>query len=254
MTFKEIDLAQLEETAAAESDAVQKGTSKAASAQNASGPNVTRRTFTIGAVGTCALLGLGAVKLAPTQELLRPPGAQDEAALIAGCIRCGKCREVCPQSAIGVAHIEDSIINARTPNMDFKSGYCNFCQDREGGPLCAQVCPTGAIKKLQDTSNVIIGKAELNRDWCLAARGMGCHECVDHCPYNAITIGEDAVPVVQFDLCNGCGACERYCISMSSGALIDGANDRAILVKPASIAKRPEEQGRSIRDSVTYTS
>ncbi len=226
--------------------------SKASKESAAGGPNVSRRTFAIGAVGACALVGLGAVKFVPTQEQLRPPGAQDEDTLIGGCIRCGKCREICPQRAIGVAHIEDGVLNARTPLMDFKSGYCNFCQDVEGGPLCAQVCPTRAIQQVQDTSTVVIGKAELNRDWCLAARGMGCHECVDHCPYNAMSIGEDAVPVVDFDACNGCGACERYCISMSSGALIDGAKDRAILVKPVSIAKRPEEQGRSIRDSVTY--
>ncbi len=105
---------------------------------------------------------------------------------------------------------------------------------------------------MEDADGMVIGKAELNRDWCLAARGMGCHECVDHCPYDAMVIGADSVPVVRYDQCNGCGACERYCISMSSGALIDGAKDRAILVKPASIAKRPDEQGRSIRDSVTY--
>lgn len=215
--------------------------------------NTTRRTFVIGAAGTCVLLGLGATRFIPTNELLRPPGAQDEDTLITGCIRCGKCREVCPQNAIGVAHIEDGFLNARTPLMDFKSGWCNFCEDVEGGPRCAQVCPTHAIPQLASTESVILGKAELNRNWCLAARGMGCHECVDHCPYDAMEIGSDSVPVVRFDACNGCGACEFHCISMSSGALIDGASDRAILVKPVSVALRPEEQGRSIRDSVTYT-
>lgn len=215
-------------------------------------PNVTRRTFTIGAVGACAAIGLGAVKFIPKEEQLRPPGAQDETALITSCIRCNKCREVCPHDAIGFGHIEDGILNARTPVMDFKSGYCNFCEDQEGGPKCAQVCPTHAIEQLVSTSDVIIGKAELNRNWCLAARGMGCHSCVDSCPYDAMEIGEDHVPVVKFDVCNGCGACEFNCISMSAGSLIDEASDRAILVKPVSIAKRPEEQERSIRDSVTY--
>ncbi len=218
----------------------------------ASGASMTRRSFTAGAVGACALFGMGAVKLAPTAELLRPPGAQDQTRLLATCIRCNKCREVCPQRAIGVTHIEDGFINARTPSMDFKSGYCNFCQDKDGGPLCASACPTGAIEHIAKGATPILGKAELNRDWCLAARGMGCHECVDKCPYNAIELGADKVPVVDYDACNGCGACELYCISMSSGALIDGATDRAILVKPESVARRPEEQGRSIRDSVTY--
>jgi ferredoxin-type protein NapG len=215
-------------------------------------PSMTRRSFAAGAVGACALLGMGAVKFAPEGELLRPPGAQDESHLLSTCVRCNKCREVCPQRAIGVTHVEAGFINTRTPSMDFKSGYCNFCQDRQGGPLCAEVCPTGAIEHMESGSTAVLGKAELNRDWCLAARGMGCHECVDHCPYHAIELGSDKVPVVDYDACNGCGACETYCISMSSGSLEVGATDRAILVKPASIAKRPEEQGRSIRDSVTY--
>ena len=228
-----------------------KGQTKETASKNK--PNVTRRTFTIGAVGACAAIGLGSVKFFPKQDQLRPPGAQDETMLITSCIRCNKCREICPQNAIGFGHVENGFLNTRTPIMDFKSGYCDFCKDEDGGPKCAQVCPTGAIEKLDNTDNVVLGKAELNRNWCLAARGMGCHECVDHCPYDAIYIGDDHVPVVKFDLCNGCGACEFYCISMSSGALIDEASDRAILVKPTSIAKRPEEQERSIRDSVTYT-
>ena len=37
----------------------------------------------------------------------------------------------------------------------------------------------------------IIGKAEINRDWCLAAKGMGCHECVDVCNYEALELGAD---------------------------------------------------------------
>ena len=78
----------------------------------------------------------------------------------------------------------------------------------------------------------IIGKAELNRDWCLAAKGMGCHECVDVCNYEALELGADNVPVVDVDACNGCGACELACISLSAGSITAGATDRAIVVRP----------------------
>ena len=146
------------------------------------GPCVSRRTFALGAVGACAVIGLGGVKYLPSATLLRPPGGQDEEQLVRGCLHCEKCREVCPKHAIAPAHIEDGILNARTPRMDFKSGWCDFCENEPGGPKCVATCPTHALS-CPDPSQAIIGKAELNRDWCLAAKGMGCHECVDVCNY-----------------------------------------------------------------------
>ena len=195
------------------------------------GPRVSRRTFALGAVGACAVIGLGGVKYLPSASLLRPPGGQDEEQLVRGCLHCEKCREVCPKHAIAPAHLEDGILNARTPRMDFKSGWCDFCENEPGGPKCVAVCPTHALV-CPDPSQVIIGKAELNRDWCLAAKGMGCHECVDVCNYEALELGADNVPVVDVDACNGCGACELACISLSAGSITAGATDRAIVIRP----------------------
>ena len=48
-----------------------------------------------------------------------------------------------------------------------------------------------ACAQFLDPSQAIIGKAEINRDWCLAAKGMGCHECVDVCNYEAPELGAD---------------------------------------------------------------
>ena len=195
------------------------------------GASVSRRTFALGAVGACAVVGLGGVKYLPSQTLCRPPGGQDEERLVAGCVHCEKCREVCPHNAIAPAHIEQGILNARTPRMNVKSGWCDFCENEPGGPKCIAVCPTHALTEVDPTA-VIIGIAELNRDWCLAAKGMGCHECVDVCTYEALELGYDNVPVVDADACNGCGACELACISLSAGSITTGATDRAIVVKP----------------------
>ena len=164
---------------------------------------MSRRTFALGAVGACAVIGLGGVKYLPSATLLRPPGGQDEEQLVRGCLHCEKCREVCPKHAIAPAHIEDGILNARTPRMDFKSGWCDFCENEPGGPKCVAACPTHALS-CPDPSQAIIGKAEINRDWCLAAKGMGCHECVDVCNYEALELGADNVPVVDVDG-NFCG-------------------------------------------------
>ncbi len=190
-----------------------------------------RRTFAVGAIGACAMLGLGGAKYLPSKPLCRPPGGQDEDHFLAGCIHCEKCREVCPKTAISPAHIEDGFLNARTPKLNFKRGWCDFCENVPGGPQCIAVCPTKALVA-EDVSGVILGKAVLNRDWCLAAKSMGCHECVDACNYKALELGEDGIPIVDAQACNGCGACEYVCISLSSGSITVGATDRAIVVKP----------------------
>ena len=50
----------------------------------------TRRAFVGFAAVTAALAGVGgaAVALAGEEELLRPPGGQDEGALLASCVKC----------------------------------------------------------------------------------------------------------------------------------------------------------------------
>lgn len=192
---------------------------------------MSRRTFAIGAVGACALVGLGGAKYLPSKTLLRPPGGQDEAHLVSGCLHCEKCREVCPKNALAPGHIEHGVLNARTPRMNFKGGWCDFCEMEPGGPKCIAACPTHALEEV-DSAQVIIGKAVLNRDWCLAAKGMGCHECVDACQYEALDLGADHVPIVDTEACNGCGACEFVCISLSAGSITAGATDRAIIVVP----------------------
>ena len=208
-------------------------------------PTFTRRGVICGTVGAVALLALGCVDIASSEALVRPPGAQDEDMLLATCIRCQKCMEVCPQNAINITHIENGFLQARLPKMDFHLGWCNFCEDVNGGPRCAAVCPTGAIAKI-DSPTVKIGVAQLTREWCLAYRGTGCHSCQDACTYNAITLDADHVPVVNESACNGCGACENACISLSAGSLSgtwDSSHptDRAITVK---LPERKQVQAR----------
>ena len=40
---------------------------------------------------------------------------------------------------------------------------------------------------------------------------LGLGTCAAICPFNAITMGEDGLPVVDDELCTGCGTCERAC-------------------------------------------
>lgn len=66
---------------------------------------------------------------------------------MSACIRCEKCYEVCPRGVIAPAHLEDGLLNMRTPVMDFSANWCDWCTEENGGePLCVASCPTEALK------------------------------------------------------------------------------------------------------------
>lgn len=198
---------------------------------------MTRRTLCLGAGGAAVMLGLGTLKFAPAPDIVRPPGGQDEDRLVSSCIRCEKCYEVCPRNVIKPAHLEDGVLNIRTPTLDFSDDWCDFCKEENGGtPLCVKSCPTAALQldSGAKAETTIIGKAEIVEDWCLAYQLNGCRFCYDACPYKAISLDSEKRPVVDEDLCNGCGACESVCVSFQSGSVSQGASSRAISVKAPS--------------------
>lgn len=203
--------------------------------ESESGAKVSRRTFCMGAAGVVAMLGLGCVKFVPSRDLVRPPGGQDENAMIASCLRCQKCFDVCPKNIIRPAHIEDGIVTMRTPYMDFSENWCDFCEEENGGvPLCVQCCPSGALNLPEDATaeNTIIGVAVIDTETCLAYRLKGCHYCVDACPFEAISLDENLLPVMDETLCTGCGACESVCVSLQDASIVAGATRRAIYIEP----------------------
>ena len=193
---------------------------------------MTRRTLCLGAGGAAVMLGLGGLKYAGSQPLVRPPGGQDEERLLSACIRCEKCYEICPRDVIAPAHLEDGVLNMRTPTFDFSANWCDWCaEEHDGTPLCVSACPTEALKLPDDATaeNTIIGKAVINTDWCLAYKLIGCRFCYDACPYEAMELDENNRPVVIEDKCNGC---ESVCVSLQNGSISEGATARAIVVHP----------------------
>lgn len=197
---------------------------------------MSRRTLCLGVGGAVVLFALGGVASIPAQAVVRPPGGQDEDAFISKCIRCSQCAEVCPHHVITPTHLEDGILNFRTPELSFESGYCDWCAEQNAGvPLCVNVCPTQALQTPAGATfeNTILGIARINTQTCLAYRLTGCRACVDVCPLEALSLDSENRPLVDESLCNGCGACEAACVSLQAGSVMN-TNERAIVVRPIS--------------------
>lgn len=188
--------------------------------------STSRRNFLKICSGTIFVLsGLGtAGSLIPRKPLLRPPGGQNENLFLARCIRCDRCKSICPTKAIGLANVTDSLLAARTPVMKFHIGYCDFCNQ------CVNVCPTGALQEFTMES-IKIGQATVNPKTCIAFAARGCNICVEACPYKAIQLNSYGHPVVDNSKCNGCGKCEKLCPSLILRSY-EGGHTRGIIVEP----------------------
>lgn len=176
----------------------------------------------LGAAGV-ALLRTGIRNKQPHPQLIRPPGAQDEAAFLSHCIRCSQCMKVCPTSGLQPVLAEAGLEGVWTPVLVPRLGHCDY-----GCNACGQICPSGAIPDLdlERKRQTVIGVAVIDRDRCLPwASGTPCIVCEEMCPTpeKAIRLEEIAVtndhgeevvvqqPYVLSDLCIGCGICERQC-------------------------------------------
>jgi len=133
----------------------------------------------------------------------RPPHAVPESEFMAGCTQCDACIEVCPPHAIFRAPESEGLIEG-TPILDANTQPCLMCDDVP----CVPVCEAGVLRF---EAPIAMGLAIINPATCLAFQGEVCTQCADQCPVeNAITM-EAGRPVVDSEVCTGCGVCLYVC-------------------------------------------
>ncbi|MDR1757198.1 MAG: 4Fe-4S dicluster domain-containing protein [Culturomica sp.] len=175
--------------------------------------------------------GLAAIedkKVPDRKTPIMPPGCESAQHMKQHCTACQLCVSACPNHIL-VPSRKFSVF--MQPEISYERGYC-----RPECVECSQVCPAGAIRPITpaDKSAISIGQAIWIPDNCVVNRdGLPCDSCQRHCPTGAITLIERdpdhpklKIPVVDKELCIGCGACENLCPARPFSAIYVEGNVR----------------------------
>jgi polyferredoxin len=167
----------------------------------------------------------------PDPKLIRPPGALEEKQFLRRCVKCGECMKVCITNGLQPTFLEAGIEGIWSPVLVPRIGYCEYrCT------LCGQVCPTGAIKKLELSvkTKVKLGLAMIDKGRCLPhAHATPCIVCEEVCPtpkkaiwFEQVKVrnreGKELIlkqPRVDLEICIGCGICEAKCPVLGQPAI-----------------------------------
>ena len=186
-----------------------------------------RRDILIGLAGGLGVGFLGRwLRIVPRAEAAEqpvlPPGARDVKHFAATCSRCYACVNVCPTCVLRAKFsIHRTIGQLFQVELDTHNAYCEeFCN------RCTEVCPSGAIEPLTLKQKRFrkMGTAAVIKEACLAWTDKEfCMVCAEYCPYHAIRMDpSDGVPapVVNPEICRGCGACQAKCPAIRAGRAI----------------------------------
>ena len=190
--------------------------------QTSAEPGRTRRSLLAAAVGVAgAVLTLRFARTGAARPI-RPPAAIGEREFPGVCIRCGNCVRACPAQIIRPDLGTYGVASFLSPVVQFAEGYC-----QEDCCRCGEVCPSGAIARvsLEQKPHVAMGVPRVDLTLCLLTDDRECAACRNHCPYAAISYvfhEADYTTTPQIDpaKCNGCGACQVFCPTTPTKAIV----------------------------------
>jgi len=150
-------------------------------------------------------------KITKRVPVLRPPGAITEKAFLQACSRCDECINACPKDAIQRAPKKMGFLIHNTPYIDPMRNPCVMCTDLP----CIPACPDGALLPVQELTDVSMGYAILDKKKCQAYGDTFCQQCVIDCPVSGAIHQVDNKPIIDKNICTGCGVCMRSCSTVN---------------------------------------
>jgi ferredoxin-type protein NapG len=184
-------------------------------------------------------------KVTKRVPLLRPPGAISEKQFLQNCSRCDECIHACPKDAIQRAPKKMGFLVYNTPYIDPMRNPCVMCTDLP----CITACPDKALLPVQELTDVNMGYAILDKKKCQAYGDTFCQQCVIDCPVPGAIFQVKDQPIIDKNICTGCGVCMRSCSTVNIPL--------AIKIKPQMVVeyqlhkKREEEELARIKAEQT---
>ncbi len=135
-------------------------------------------------------------------DAIYPPWSIEASRFVEKCERCDKCIEACPGKILVCG-------DGGFPEVDFRRGECTFCGD------CVAACEADAFNPGEHNESNAWSILPRIANSCLSMNAITCRSCGDNCDVEAIRfhlqVGGIAIPVIDSDQCNGCGACLYVC-------------------------------------------
>ena len=150
-------------------------------------------------------------KITKRVPLLRPPGAISERQFLQACSHCDECIHACPKDAILRAPKKMGFLVFNTPYIAPLRNPCVMCTDLP----CISACPDKALLPVQELSDVNMGYAILDKNKCQAYGDTFCQQCVIDCPVPGAIHQVNDRPIIDKNICTGCGVCMRSCSTVN---------------------------------------
>lgn len=150
-------------------------------------------------------------KVAQRVNWIRPPFALPELEFLLACTRCNQCLEACPHEVIFPLAVRLGADVVGTPALDLINKACYMCDDWP----CVQVCEPKALQLPvgeEHKSWPKLARLVINTETCLPYLGPECGACRDACPVPEAMYWKNERPVINEDLCTGCGLCREACV------------------------------------------